>query len=129
MTRFIFNISVFYFKGELIDANEKTYEKLMNFNGVVFIEFYVTWCSWCRKLVPIWKELPKRFLLKEHIRIARVDCTLEKELCRQNNINIYPTLIMFKKGRKAEEYLGNNDLKHLIRFVKLHAKYLHSDEL
>ena len=87
------------------------------------------WCSWCKILEPIWKELPRRFSTKDLVRVARIDCTHSSDICKENKITIYPTLILFKKGKRLEEYLGQNDIKHFQKYLKLHVKYLHSDEL
>jgi thioredoxin domain-containing protein 5 len=113
----------------LVELTDKTYEKLMELDGIVFVKFYVPWCSWCKILDPTWKELPTRFLAKDPVRIARIDCTHAVTTCKANNITIYPTLILFKRGKKNEEYNGVTELKTLHRFVKLHVKYLYSDEL
>jgi thioredoxin-like negative regulator of GroEL len=62
----------------------------------------------CKRLAPTWEDLSKKY---SKATIAKVDCTVETQLCQQQGIRGYPTLVLFKKGSKNQEkYQGARDL-------------------
>jgi thiol-disulfide isomerase/thioredoxin len=92
----------------------------------VFVDFFANWCSHCRALAPTWErfaeimhnvegrhdtaekleglteeELAKAMQVKHPVLVAKVDCVTEVELCRQESIMAYPTLILFVNGGRA----------------------------
>lgn len=84
-----------------------------------FIMFFAPWCGHCKKLKPAWEELGKWDQLEAlNVAIAKVDCTLEKELCSNAGVMGYPTLKLFvDPGTEATRYKGARDLKSLQDFL------------
>ena len=67
------------------------------------LNFYAPWCPWCQPLEPTWEsvvsEVHKRYPESDgRIRMGKVDCTLEVELCRQHHITGFPSIRVFRKG-------------------------------
>ena len=50
-------------------------------------------CFHCRQMVHIWKEIAKEF--NGVINIGAVNCKVDPELCRQENIPAYPFLRLY----------------------------------
>ncbi|KAI5711993.1 thioredoxin domain-containing protein 5 homolog [Diaphorina citri] len=86
-----------------------------------FIMFYAPWCGHCKNLHPIWEELADMLNDSEDSRvtIGQVDCTVEKQLCADQEITGYPTLKFFKKGSESEasKFRGTRDLPTLTNFI------------
>ena len=53
-------------------------------------------CGHCKRLAPTWDELASDASLGANI--AKVDCTVEKDICTANGVRGYPTLLFFKDG-------------------------------
>lgn len=98
--------------------------------GLTFIKFFAPWCGYCKGLAPTWEDLGKKISSYENIIIAKVDCSsnLNKELCSEQEVNGFPTLILYNNGEKVEEYTGLRSLEDLFEFVIKHANKNH-DEL
>ncbi|XP_044758087.1 thioredoxin domain-containing protein 5 [Coccinella septempunctata] len=84
-----------------------------------FIMFYAPWCGHCRRLAPTWEQLAE--MLNEddsNVRIAKVDCTVDKKICSDEDVTGYPTLKFFKKGNSnGEKFRGPRDLPTLTTFI------------
>lgn len=53
-----------------------------------------------------------------NMRIAKVDCTVEKDLCSQHDVTGYPTLKLFKDGSNdGIKFKGTRDLQSLTSFL------------
>ncbi|KAJ8984737.1 hypothetical protein NQ317_005002 [Molorchus minor] len=96
--------------------------------GLTFIKFYAPWCGHCKRLAPTWENLSKKFLSNQMVSIVKVDCTLEanKQLCNDEDIEGFPTLFLYRDGKKISEYSGSRSLEDLYDFVN---KFLGHDEL
>ncbi|CAG9135589.1 unnamed protein product [Plutella xylostella] len=84
-----------------------------------FIMFYAPWSKSCQKFMPIWEELAELINTKDsNFNIAQVDCTLHTNLCNENDVTGYPTLLYFHKNTfEPIEYKGTRDLASLTLFL------------
>ena len=57
----------------------------------LFVMFYAPWCGHCKRMVSTWKDLARKHNSKKKFLIGKVDCTIETEMCSDNDILAYPT--------------------------------------
>jgi len=91
-------------------------------NGVTFVKFFAPWCGHCKRLAPTWEDLGKKFVGHPDVDIVKVDCTLDvnKNLCNEEEVEGFPTVFLYKNGKKISEYNGNRSLQDLYEFVNQH---------
>jgi thioredoxin domain-containing protein 5 len=101
------------------ELNQKSFDAEVGGNNAVFIKFFAPWCGHCKRLAPTWEDLAKKYTKAT---IAKVDCTVETALCQAQGIRGYPTLVLYKKGSKAQEkYQGARDLPALTSWLDTNA--------
>jgi len=83
--------------------------------GTWLVEFYAPWCGHCKRLVPTWEELATTVKGKFHV--AKVDCTVEKDVATANGIRGFPTIKLFHNG-KVSDYNGARTVESFIEFVE-----------
>ncbi len=85
----------------------------------------VQWCGHCKRLAPTWDKLADEVAAAglEKVKIAKVDCTVSRDVCSSQGIRGYPTLQLFKGGDLAApvKYSGSRDLAALLDFAKQHS--------
>jgi len=81
------------------------------------VEFYAPWCGHCKKLVPIYEAVAKKYRGFENLVIAKVDST-ENEI-EGISIQGFPTLKFFKRGSTAPvEYNSGRDEASFAKFLE-----------
>jgi len=78
------------------------FDHILKYHHLTFVNFYAPWCSWCKKLEPVWEDAAEDFDHKEfthkklNIKFAAMDCEANSELCAKYKVRAYPSLLVFK---------------------------------
>lgn len=86
---------------------------------LMLVEFYAPWCGHCKALAPEYEKASTE-LVADGIKLAKVDCTEENDLCAEHNIEGFPTLKVFRSG-SAAEYNGNRKADGIVSYMKKQA--------
>ncbi|KAF3320832.1 protein disulfide isomerase-like 5-4-like protein [Carex littledalei] len=82
---------------------------------ILVVNFFAPWCYWSNRLKPSWEKAAK--IIRERydpemdgrILLAKVDCTVEADLCRRHHIQGYPSIRIFRKGTDLKDNQGHHD--------------------
>lgn len=99
--------------GEVLSLDRDLFTATLS-RGPAFIKFFAPWCSHCKRLIPVWRQLARH--MKNKLVIAEVNCEDNASFCKSQNIEGYPTLIYFNKGGAKSEYNGGRKLEQLKAF-------------
>eukprot|EP01104_Vermistella_antarctica_P011033 TRINITY_DN301_c0_g1_i1.p1 TRINITY_DN301_c0_g1~~TRINITY_DN301_c0_g1_i1.p1 ORF type:complete len:3098 (+),score=985.10 TRINITY_DN301_c0_g1_i1:119-9412(+) len=80
------------------------------------VEFYAPWCGHCKNLAPIWTRMASDTQSDASLNVAKVDCTVEKELASRFGVSGFPS-IKFIKGGNVYDYKGGRDQPSFLKFA------------
>eukprot|EP00898_Chlorokybus_atmophyticus_P003666 jgi/Chlat1/42/ChrspC236667S00922 len=73
----------------------------------VLVEFYAPWCGHCQHLKPEWAAAATELKsYPESMALAKVDATQEVDLSTEYEVQGYPTIIYFHKGKQSPYTAG-----------------------
>ena len=80
---------------ELTEDNFKGETK----KGVKLVEFYTSWCGYCKKQQPELEAMDK-------VWIGQADAYMLTEIAKEYNISAFPTFLIMKNGKEVERFSG-----------------------
>lgn len=101
----------------VIKLNEKKFDQVVNSHERILVNFYASWCNHCQQLDPEYAKAAKT--LKEmnvDVPLAIVDGNAEVFLAAKHNINGFPTIILYYRGRPVE-YTGERTSQEIVSWV------------
>ncbi len=99
--------------------NRMTLKDYINGETPTLIDFSAEWCGPCHVLSPIVKDVKKKF--GEKVNILKVDIDKNQPLAELYNIQMVPTLILFRAGNILWRQSGVMPAQQLYMTV---AKYV-----
>lgn len=96
-------------------ANDKDFiDKLNNSSKVVLVDFYATWCGACKKLEYVIEEISVQ---KADVDIIKVDIENAGNLAIEYEINVVPTIIIFKDLKPVKNIEGYLEKEQIIKLI------------
>lgn len=102
------------------DANFEA--EVLGFQGVVFVDFWATWCGPCRIQGPIVDSLAEKFKDEGRLKIVKLDIDENNTTALQYKILSIPTIAIFKNGEVIETLVGLRSETELEEKIKYYLK-------
>lgn len=83
--------------------SEEEFEKL-KMNGLTLVDFSAPWCAPCRLQEPILGQLAAQFEGKASVAAVNIDES--RDIASNLGIQSIPTLILFRKGKEVQRFVG-----------------------
>ncbi|KIK06669.1 hypothetical protein K443DRAFT_673954 [Laccaria amethystina LaAM-08-1] len=100
---------------DVISLKAADFEAAVAAEPLILVEFFAPWCGHCKALAPHYEEAATA-LKEKNIKLAKVDCVDEADLCQSKGIQGYPTLKIYRSGQ-ATEYAGPRKADGIISYM------------
>lgn len=81
-------------------------QQVLEEKGIVFVDFYASWCGPCQVVGPIIDELSEDEQFKNKVKFVKINVDENSQLANQYNIFSIPTFIIFKDGKPVNQLTG-----------------------
>lgn len=88
-----------------VDTHQKFVDEVLNYDGVVLVDFYADWCGPCRMLAPIVDELSNDYAGK-NVKIVKVNVDNNQETAMHYQVMSIPAVFVFKAGQQIRNGVG-----------------------
>jgi len=86
--------------------NQNFQNEVLDYDGVVLIDFWAEWCGPCKMMGPVIEEIANDFADNPKVKVGKVDVDSNSELAQKYSIMSIPALKFFKNGEIAAELIG-----------------------
>lgn len=98
----------------VITLTSENFDKIINNNPVVLIDFWAEWCGPCRMLSPIVDEISEEI---DNIIVGKINVDDEMDLAEQYGVMNIPMLILFKDGEINATSVGARPKEEILAML------------
>ncbi|MGB2087802.1 MAG: thioredoxin [Psychroflexus salarius] len=92
------------------------FNKIIESDTPVLIDFFADWCGPCKMLAPILKDVKSE--LGDEVKIIKIDVDKNQALAAKYQVRGVPTMLLFKKGKQLWRQSGVLQKDDLINTIK-----------
>ncbi|MBC8382316.1 MAG: thioredoxin [Candidatus Cloacimonetes bacterium] len=92
---------------------EENFDKIVNSDKVVLVDFWAEWCMPCKMIGPIVEELANE-VDTDKVTITKCDVDTERNIAVKYSITSIPSILFFKDGKVMDQVVGAVPKKMLI---------------
>lgn len=92
------------FSGEVINATAATFDKLLQDELPLVIDFWAPWCGPCVGFAPVFEDVAEE--RAQQMRFIKVNTESEPELAARFRIRSIPTLMLYRGGQHLDTLAG-----------------------
>jgi len=92
------------------------FNKLIQSERPVLVDFFATWCGPCKMQLPILKEVAKE--LKGEVKIIKIDIDKNQQIAHRYKVKSVPTMMLFKNGQIQWRESGVQSKKKIVEAVR-----------
>lgn len=92
-----------------------SFDKLIQSEKPVLVDFFATWCGPCKMLSPVLKDVKEQ--LGEQISIIKIDVDKNQQVASQYQVRGVPTMILFQNGKQLWRQSGVLDKNEIVKIV------------
>ena len=84
----------------------------------ILVEFWAPWCVYCRRIAPALDKIAEQY--SESLTGGQVNIDDEPQLAQKENIEVVPTLLLYRNGQKLGSITAPASKAAIETFLKEH---------
>ena len=86
---------------KIVEINKENFDKEVKEAKVpVLLDFWAPWCIHCRRIAPVLERLAEKY--DGRLVVAKANVDDNPELSMMFQVNVIPTLVLFKEGQAVD---------------------------
>ena len=98
-----------------ININNQVFQKLLQGDKPVLVDFWAPWCSYCRRIGPAYERVAEDHA--DDLVVVKVNIDDEPALAQDQQIEVIPTLVLYKNGNAAGSIVAPESKAMIENFI------------
>ena len=99
-----------------INMNHKQFQQTMNEGKVLLVDYWAPWCGYCRRIGPAYEKIAEQY--GAGMLVAKVNIDEEALLAHSENIEVIPTLVLYKDGKALASIVAPESKAAIDAFIQ-----------
>ena len=93
-----------------------SFNKIIDSEIPVLVDFHADWCGPCKMLAPILKQVKDE--IGEAVKIVKIDVDKNPSIASKFQVRGVPTMLLFKSGKQLWRQSGVLQKEEIIRIIR-----------
>ncbi len=99
----------------ILNINKDNYNKYINDNTPILVEFSAPWCVYCRRLAPVLQEVSEKY--NDVLKFGVVNIDDEPDIAEKEKVEVIPTIFIYRNGKILGSTINPNSKNELEKFI------------
>lgn len=99
-----------------VNINRQEFEKLIQGNKPVMVDFWAPWCVYCRRITPAMAKVAEQH--GDLLTVGQVNIDDEPHLAAREQIEVIPTLVLYRDGKALGSIVAPESKAAIDRFIE-----------
>lgn len=82
----------------------------------ILVDFWAPWCTYCRRIAPAYDKIAQQYA--DSLMVGKVNIDEEPELAQQEQIEVIPTLVLYRGGQAVASIVAPESKAMIEQFLR-----------
>lgn len=105
-------------RGKPVEVSDSNFRReVLKADKPVLVDFWADWCSPCKMVAPVVKDLASEY--SDQLKVCKLDVDANQKTASKYGVMSIPTLIVFENGKVKDKVVGYTPKNRLVKKLGL----------